>query len=89
MKEFNDLSGMFKNWKKEIINSFIRFGERRLHNGYIEGIINHIKVIKRVSYGYTNYHHLRARIMYIINGDVVLSEVDTTIIRRKPRKKHK
>ena len=89
LKEFNELSGMFKSWKKEIINSFIRFGERRLHNGYIEGIINHIKVIKRVSYGYTNFHHLRARIMYIINNDVVLSEVDTTIIRRKSRKKNK
>lgn len=89
LKEFNDLSGMFKSWKKEIINSFIRFGERRLHNGYIEGIINRIKSIKRVSYGYANFHHLRARLMYIVNDDVVLSQVDTTIIRRKPRRKLK
>lgn len=89
LQEFNELSGMFKSWKKKIINSFIRFGERKLHNGYIEGIINHIKVIKRVSYGYTNFHHLRSRIMYIINNDVVLTEVDTTIIRRKSRKKNK
>ena len=39
---------MFYNWKKEIVNSFIRFGERKLHNGYIEGINNRIKVIKRI-----------------------------------------
>ena len=48
LKEFNNLAGMFENWKKEIINSFIQFGERRLHNGYIEGVINHIKEIKRI-----------------------------------------
>ena len=70
LKEFKDLAGMFENWKKEIINSFIRFGERRLHNGYIEGVINHIKEIKRISYWYV--HHLRADIMYIFNDDVYL-----------------
>ena len=85
LKEFNNLAGMFENWKKEIINSFIRFGERRLHNGYIEGVINHIKEIKRISYWYRNFHHLRARIMYIFNDDVPLSKVDTTIIKRKKR----
>ena len=85
LKEFNNLAGMFENWKKEIINSFIRFGERRLHNGYIEGVINHIKEIKRISYCYRNFHHLRARIMYIFNDDVPLSKVDTTIIKRKKR----
>ena len=87
LKEFNDLAGMFENWKKEILCSFIRFGERRLHNGYIEGTINHIKEIKRISYGYGNFHHLRARIMYIFNDDIPLSKVDTTIIKRKKRKK--
>ena len=49
----------------------MRFGERRLHNGYIEGINNHIKVIKRISYGYTNFKHFRARIMYIINQECI------------------
>ncbi len=87
IKEFKDLAGMFDNWKDEITCSFIRFGERKLHNGYIEGINNRIKVIKRISYGYHNFHHFRARIMYIINEDVPLSKVDTTIIKRKPRKK--
>ena len=40
-----ELSKMFKNWKKEIVNSFIRFGDKRLTNGekiyldiYVDGL---------------------------------------------------
>ena len=57
-KEFNNIKNTFIRWKDKIINSFIRFGEKRLHNRYIEGINNHIKVIKRISYGCTNFKHL-------------------------------
>lgn len=65
--EFKELMKTFINWENEIVNSFIRFGERRLHNAYIEGANNHIKVIKRVSFGYRNFKRFRKRIMYIIN----------------------
>ena len=34
-----------------------------------EGSNNKIKVIKRVSYGYSDFYHLRNRIMYIFNDD--------------------
>ena len=71
IKEFHNIKNTFINWKNEIVNSFIRFGERRLHNGYIEGMNNHIKVIKRISYGYTNFKHFRARIMYIVNQECI------------------
>ena len=71
IKEFNSIKNTFINWKDGIINSFMRFGEKRLHNGYIEGMNNHIKVIKRISYGYYNFKHFRARIMYIINQDCI------------------
>ena len=86
--EFILLKKMFKNWKKEILNSFIRFGDSRLHNGHIEGINNHIKVIKRISYGYSNFTHFRNRIMYIINNPAIttLKFVDRTKIYRKPKK---
>ena len=40
-----------------------------MSNGIIEGSNNKIKVIKRVSYGYSNFYHLRNRIFYIINKD--------------------
>lgn len=78
---------MFYNWKKEIVNSFIRFGERKLHNGYIEGINNRIKVIKRIAFGYQNFTHFRNRIMYIINSGVTaFKRVDVSKIFRKPCK---
>ena len=38
IKEFNSLYKMFKKWKEPIKNSFIRFGDRRLSNGPMEGI---------------------------------------------------
>ena len=84
-KEFVDLANMFKNWKKEIINSFIRFGDKRLHNGYLEGINNKIKVIKRIAYGYSNFSHFRNRIMYMINSDYVFKMVDRSKISRRKR----
>lgn len=88
IKEFVKLTSMFSNWKEEILHSFIRFGERRLHNGYIEGINNKIKVIKRVGYGYRNFTHFRNRIMYIINkGDTSIKKVDVSKIFRKPKNK--
>lgn len=87
VKEFNELASMFENWKYEIRNSFIRFGDRRLHNGYIEGINNKIKVIKRISYGYSNFTHFRNRIMHIINGDYIIKDVDKSKIKRQQRNK--
>ena len=87
-KEFVELTTMFNNWRKEIINSFIRFGDKRLHNGYIEGMNNKIKVIKRIAYGYTNFYHFRNRIMHIVNNDeYVLKVIDRESINRKKRNK--
>ncbi|QJS98756.1 transposase [Dolosigranulum pigrum] len=34
-----------------------------LSNGCVEGTNNKIKVIKRTSYGYRNFYHLRSRII--------------------------
>ena len=87
LKEFYELRDMFFNWKKEILNSFIRFGDKRLHNGYIEGLNNKIKVIKRISYGYANFTHFRNRIMHIVNRNTVIKIVDKSKIERKKRKK--
>lgn len=89
LSQFNKLADMFLNWKLEILNSFIRFGDKRLHNGYIEGINNKIKVIKRISFGYSNFTHFRNRIMHIVNGDYTIKSVDTTKIQRHSRKKNK
>ena len=49
-----------KKHKLEIENSFVL---PKLTNGPIEGVNNHIKVIKRIAYGYNNFKHFRLRIL--------------------------
>ena len=70
LPEFIEIGDTFKNWLPYIINSFNKdeYG-KRMSNGKIEGSNNKIKVIKRVSYGYSDFYHLRNRIMYIFNED--------------------
>src|SRR5699024_5573100 len=48
IKEFQKAIETFKNWQKEILSSFAF----DLHNGYIEGINNQTKVIKRNAFGF-------------------------------------
>ena len=57
-----------KKYKQGIQNAF----ELRYSNGVTEGLNNKIKLIKRVSYGYRNFYHLRDRI-YIIQGLILAS----------------
>jgi len=57
--EFLKLAKTIRKWRKEILNYFRAF----LTNGAVEGIINKIKLIKRVTYGLPNFEHLRARIL--------------------------
>ena len=51
-----------------IPNDFI-LEDKRLSNGPIEGINNHIKEIKRVAFGYKDFSNFRKRILYIINEE--------------------
>ena len=48
-----------KNWQVEILNSFV-YG---YSNGFLEGINNHTKVIKRNAFGFQNFKRARARIL--------------------------
>ena len=57
--EFQKNVKTIKNWQKEILNSFI-YG---YSNGFLEGINNHTKVMKRNVYGFKNFKHSRARIL--------------------------
>ncbi len=49
----------FKNWQVEILNSFIF----PYSNGFLEGINNKTKVMKRNAYGFRNFNHFRAKIL--------------------------
>ena len=57
--EFVELVRTLRAWENEILNHF----ESRLTNGYVEGITNKIKVIKRRAYGCPNFHSFRRRLL--------------------------
>jgi len=51
--------GTFRNWQTEILNSFV-YG---YSNGFLEGINNTTKVIKRNAYGFRSFKRFRAKIL--------------------------
>lgn len=57
--EFKRAVSTFRNWQKEILNSFV-FG---LHNGYIEGINNQTKVIKRNAFGFRRFDRFILKVL--------------------------
>ncbi|WP_347862328.1 ISL3 family transposase [Salimicrobium sp. PL1-032A] len=59
MKEFMSAIATFKNWQPEIMNSFIF----DYSNGFVEGLNNQTKVLKRNAFGFRRHDRLRARIL--------------------------
>lgn len=49
----------FKNWQIEILNSFVY----KYSNGFLEGINNSTKVIKRNAFGFRSFDRFRAKIL--------------------------
>ena len=62
-EEFSAAFKTFINNKSYIENS-LRYN---LSNGPIEGIINKVKNIKRIGYGYRNFFSLKARVLIVFN----------------------
>lgn len=58
--EFDSVIKTFKNWQTEILNAFVY----PYNNGYIEGVNNTTKVIKRMSYGIKSFERLRKKILF-------------------------
>ncbi|SET11264.1 Transposase, partial [Oceanobacillus limi] len=59
MDEFIQAIGTLKNWQPEVLNSFA-FG---YNNGFVEGLNNQTKVIKRNAFGFKRYDRLRLRVL--------------------------
>ncbi|GAA0504967.1 hypothetical protein GCM10008986_35240 [Salinibacillus aidingensis] len=59
MKEFEKAIETFHNWQKEIMNSFAY----NLHNGFVEGINNQTKVIKRNAFGFRRFSRFRLKVL--------------------------
>ena len=64
---------LMKKWKQEIINSFTKYNEQRIHNGYIERNNLLIKQIFNNGFGFKNFKRTRNRIIYIVNNNVPIS----------------
>ena len=59
LPEFKSCRKTLVNWKPYILNAF----DFRLSNGFTEGCNNAIKTLKRVAFGFRNFHSFRARIL--------------------------
>lgn len=57
---FKKVAKTYQRWKQEILQSFMY----TYNNGYIEGINNTTKVIKRMSYGIRNFDRLKKKILW-------------------------
>jgi transposase len=57
--EFLKAIQTFRNWQVEILNSF----SFKYSNGFLEGINNKTKVIKRNAYGFRSFDHFKAKIL--------------------------
>ena len=64
IKEMENVGKTLRNWKVEILNSFVWFDGKRISNGCIEGKNNYIKKILSNANGMMNFERARNRIMY-------------------------
>ncbi len=53
-----------RNWWEVILNYF----QDRLSSGFVEGMNNKLKVIKRLAYGFGNFEHFRLRVLVECDG---------------------
>lgn len=59
LPEFEHCLKSFTDWSEEILNMV----ENTVSNGFIEGVNNKIKVLKRISFGVKNFERFRNRIL--------------------------
>ena len=95
LEQFNEVGRTLKNWRDEIINSFITIDDclttpkkkneipvpRRLSNGPIEGINSIIEQVKINGKGYTNFKRFKMRIIYVINKELVIKGSHVQLFR--------
>jgi len=61
---FDKFLGTLANWREEIVNYF----KQRLNSGFVEGLNNKIKTIKRRCYGLRDVQHVFQRIFLDLEG---------------------
>ena len=64
IERFKKCAQTMINWMTGILNSF----SNPVTNGFTEGCNNKIKVLKRIAFGYQNFHRFRNRILHIFSN---------------------
>ena len=64
IERFKKCAQTMINWLTGILNSF----STTVTNGFTEGCNNKIKVLKRIAFGYQNFHRFRNRILHIFSN---------------------
>lgn len=65
ISELTDLGKLLSNWQTEIENSFLIVDGKTINNAICEGLNRKIKSLKNISFGITNFGHLRNRVFLI------------------------
>jgi transposase len=56
--------GTLHHWWEVILNYFLA----RLNSGFVEGLNNKLKLIKRRAFGFRNFTHFRLRVLSACQG---------------------
>lgn len=74
IKEYYEFVNILKNWKTEILNSFLRpYDERKLSNAFSENINGKIASYLIISRGITNFERFRKRVLFALNPRIFYS----------------
>lgn len=87
INEFKEIISLLKNWRTEILNSFMLVDNRRISNGPIESINGRIKILLKTSLKYKNFERLKNRVMYCINKDSLPTYTSTKKTNKREGKK--
>jgi transposase len=88
IKEYREFVSILKNWKKEILNSFLRpYENRRLSNAFCENVNGKIRTYLTLSRGVSNFRRFRKRILYALNPDIYYSLTEVLSSEKLPGRK--
>ncbi len=60
ISSLNTFCKTLRNWKSEILNFFTN----RVTSGFVEGVNNKIRLLKRIAFGLPNFKHFRLRMLW-------------------------
>ena len=88
INEYREFISILHNWKKEILNSFMRpYEDRRLSNALSENINGKINTYLNISKGISNFRRFRKRILLALNPKNFYSITDVLYSDKRQGKK--